>query len=481
VIHVLAGASNNQSNNWPLICIGGANDSFQDGMQAFQEFPQVEAARPYCKYAARPDQVARIPYFVEQAVRTTIMGRPGVAYLDFPANIINGRVPESKVVQVSRCPDPPRVFADPFAVKDAVSLLKNAERPLIIMGKGGQYGRAEEECRAFIANTNLPFLPTPMGKGLVPDDDVHSVAAARSQALLQADVILLVGARLNWMLHFGMAPRFAKDVKIIQIDIFMEEMHHNVRSAVALCGDVKSVMGQLNAEFGKSFLFADSKPWWQTLRSIVAKNAAMTGKMSSDNALPMGYYRAFAEIQKHLPRDAMIVAEGSNTMDISRTCIPNYLPRSRIDAGTFGTMGVGLGFALASAVVFPERKTVVIQGDSAFGFSAMEIETLCRYKLPVIIVIINNNGITSGVTELPEDGDPLPFALSPTARYEMMATAFGGKGYDVSTPAELSQCFKESLSSKVPVIINCHIDTAAQRKQQEFSWLTTDDTTKSKM
>jgi len=289
-------------------------------------------------------------------------------------------------------------------------------------------------------------------------------------------VILLVGARLNWMLHFGLPPRFDKSVKIIQIDIHMEEIHHNVQAAVGLVGDVKSVVGQINSQL-KGWSFSANQPWWGTLKEIVTKNAQVTGKMSSDSALPMGYYRAFSEINQLLPKDAMIVAEGSNTMDISRTCIPNYLPRSRIDAGTFGTMGVGLGFALASGVLFPERKTVVLQGDSAFGFSAMEIETLCRYKLPVVIVIINNNGITSGVTELPDDGsDPLPFALSPTAQYELLAVAFGGKGYNVSTPQELSTAFKEALSLSVPVIINCHIDTAAQRKQQEFSWLTVEPT-----
>jgi len=314
-----------------------------------------------------------------------------------------------------------------------------------------------------------------MGKGVVADDHPQSIAAARSQALLNADVILLFGARLHWMLHFGLPPRFSETVKIIQVDICPEEFHHNIRSEVALFGDAAAVGDQLNDAW-KTNPFAHSldSPWWQLLKKSIDKNRLMTEPMLKSDELPMGYYRVLQEIQLQLPSDALIVSEGSNTMDISRSVISNALPRSRLDAGTFGTMGVGMGFAIAAACTFPSRKVVAIEGDSAFGFSGMEIEVACRYRLPITVIILNNNGIYSGFPELDPDSDPLPNCLSPNARYEMMADAFGGKGWNVSTPLQLREALKQALPHKMPTIINVNIDTGAVRKPQEFAWLTQD-------
>ncbi len=472
MIHGIAGAANAWSNGWPMLLLGGANDSFQNGQGAFQEAPQVEAARPFVKYAARPDRIERLPYYVEQAVRNSIYGRPGAAYLDLPNDLIVGNAEEGAVAWKPRCADPPRSQADPAAVLRALELLRGAERPLVVVGKGAAYARAELEVRAFLEATRLPFLPSPMGKGVVPDDHLLSVASARSEALKNADVVLLLGARLNWILHFGLPPRFRGDVKVIQLDVCAEEIGTNVPAEVGLVGDAKAVVGQLNAALAREpWSHPPETAWRRMLAEAGAANRAAVEAMENDRSVPMGYYRVLAEIRDQAPRDAMLVCEGSNTMDISRTVLPNYDARERLDAGTFGTMGVGLGFAIAAAAVHPDRKVVCVEGDSAFGFSGMEVETACRYGMNITFVIVNNNGIGGGLADYDRSRVP-PMVYTPQARYEKMIEGFGGRGYFATTPEEFSSALKDALAQRMPTIVNVAIDPQAKRKPQKFEWLT---------
>ncbi|MCH2172855.1 thiamine pyrophosphate-dependent enzyme [Myxococcota bacterium] len=474
MIHAMAGLSNAWANCWPMILIGGASDSYQEGMGAFQEAPQVESARLYTKWTARPDAAGRIPTYIEQAVRTSIYGRPGATYLDFPDDLISATVDEADVEFPSQCPDPPRPQAAPQEVERAIEVLRQSERPLAIIGKGAAYSHAEEEVRAFIDATQIPFLSSPMGKGVVPDEHPLSVAPARAMALQEADLVVLLGARLNWIMHFGKPPRFSADVKTIQIDIAAEEIGRNVPAEVGLAGDLKAIVGQLNDTLsGAPFEFPGDSAWRTNLAERVAKNKASVRAMMDDESVPMGYYRVFREIQEQSPPGTIIQAEGAQTMDISRSVLMHDAPRLRLDAGSFGTMGVGLGQAIAAAVVHPDKKVVCIEGDSAFGFSGMEVETACRYKLPIVFVVVNNNAIGGGVEALPED----PFAAPPSgytidAGYEKMIEGFGGRGYLVRTPDELSKAYKEALSDPMPSLINVLIDPHARGKPQKFQWLT---------
>ena len=471
--NAISGLANAWSNRWPMILLGGASDISQHGMGAFQEAPQVDAARPWCKYAAEVDRVDRIPYFVEQAVRTSIYGRPGPVYLDLPADVIGGKVDEASAPQRPRVPDAPRSFADPAAVEAAMAALKSAERPLVIVGKGAAYARAEDEVRAFIESTQLPFLATPMGKGVMPDDHPLSVGAARSFALQNADVVLLVGARLNWILHFGMPPRFNANVRVIQMDIAAEEIGTNVPTEVALVGDAKAVTGQLNgALHDEPWQFAAENTWRTGIAKKIADNQATTQVQFDDDGVPMNYYRVLREIRDILPRDAIIASEGANTMDIGRTVLPNFLPRHRLDAGTFGTMGVGLSFAIAAQAVNPGTRVVAVEGDSAFGFSGMEVEVACRYGMPITFIILNNNGISGGPSTIDRSRPLLPMALLPQARYEKVIEAFGGGGYFVETPDQLRPTLEKAFASGKPNVVNIMINAQAQRKAQEFGWLT---------
>jgi len=345
-------------------------------------------------------------------------------------------------------------------VDAAVAALRSAENPLVIVGKGMAWSRAENEVREFIDKTQLPFLATPMGKGVVPDDHPLSVAAARTYALQNADVVFLLGARLNWILHFGREPRYRKDVRVVQLDVTPEEIGTNVPAEVALVGDGQAIIGQINRVL-------DQEPWqypvettWRTgLEQAAAENEQMTAQMMADDRTPMNYQRVFKDVRDTLPRDTVIVSEGANTMDIGRTILPNFEPRTRLDAGTYGTMGVGMGFAIAASVVNPGKRIVAVGGDSGFGFSGMEQETICRH-------------LGGGVSELREGVPPPPGVLLPGARYEKVIEAFGGRGYFVTTPDELKPALEAANNGDGPAIVHIAIDPRAQRKPQKFDWHT---------
>ncbi|KAL7639314.1 UNVERIFIED_CONTAM: hypothetical protein RMT77_009803 [Armadillidium vulgare] len=484
LLHTIGGIANAKENCWPLLVLGGSSDTDQESMGAFQECPQVEACRPYCKYSARPPSIDSVPYIISQAFKKCMYGRPGPAYVDLPGDLLRGMTLSSNIVNYSRVLPPPPSLACPTSVKNAVELLRNARSPLIIIGKGAAYSRAEREILSFVELSSIPFIPTPMGKGVVSDTHPLCVIAARALALLEADVILLLGARLNWILHFGRPPRFNKNVKFIQVDLCPEEFHTSVPTDVALAGDIKSVTNQMISAFGKKNADPFSS-WKQKLQLKIEENRQQNLNMSSISS-PLNYYSAFHELQSSLPPNCFFVSEGANTMDIGRSFLLNKQPRHRLDAGTFGTMGVGLGFAIAAAFWVkdhsPGTRVVCVEGDSAFGFSGMEIETMYRYQLPIIIIIINNNGIFNGMPttlyeELAKEGDTalnIPAtSLTPNTHYERMASLFGGEGHFCQTKTEISSALKMVLKeSQKPSIINIMIDPVSQRKAQNFDWLT---------
>jgi 2-hydroxyacyl-CoA lyase 1 len=473
VVHGLAGLANAQQNCWPMILIGGASETYRGGMGAFQEERQVLIASPFCKFAHGIESVARIPYYVEMATRNAIYGRPGAAYLDFPDDMITGKVDESKVVQVERAPDPPRMVAPPENIDAALNLLERAERPLVLVGKGMAWSRAEDEVRAFIERTQIPFLRSPMGKGVMPDDHPLSVAAARTLALQNADVVFLMGARFNWIFHFGQPPRYAPDLKVIQLDIAPEEIGHNKRTEVPLVGDGKAIVGQLNAALaGRQWFHPKDTPWRQMITKKAEENAAQIRPQVHDDEAPANYYRALRDVAQWMPKNAILSAEGAGTMDIGLTQLNVANARSCLNAGTYGTMGVGLGQAIAAAVAEPNRPVVHLSGDSAIGFSGMEMETLVRYNFPVKIVVLNNGGIGPGMPEIPENPmfNMKPNSLIYGARYDRMMEAFGGKGFFVEDPKHLKGALEEAMNHRGPALVNVVISQGAARKPQQFRW-----------
>ena len=473
VVHALAGLANAQQNGWPMILIGGASETWRNGMGAFQEERQVYIATPFSKFAHAVEHVHRIPFYVEMAVRNAIYGRPGASYLDIADDIITGKVDESRVEEAARCPDPPRTQAVPADIEKALDALRSAERPLVIIGKGMAYSRAEDEVRAFIERTKVPFLASPMGKGVMPDNHPLSVGAARSHALQNADVVFLMGARLNWIMHFGLPPRYNKNVRFIQLDIAAETIGQNAPTEVALVGDGKAIVAQINESLKKrEWVYPSDTPWHTSIAEKAAANAAQIAPQLADDQAPANYYRALKDVAAWTPDDAIIIGEGASTMDIGRTQLLNSRPRHRLDAGSYGTMGIGMGFVVAAAVVHPDKPIISVSGDSAIGFSGMEIETVCRYNLPVKIVVFNNGGIGPGHAKHPDN--PLknlkPNALIYGARYDKMMEAFGGKGWFIENPKDLKAALQEAMAFKGPALVNVMISQESARKPQQFRW-----------
>ncbi|GAA5799255.1 hypothetical protein HPULCUR_004665 [Helicostylum pulchrum] len=480
VVHALAGLLNSKINCWPIVLLSGSCDTDQVDTGAFQELDQVEVCRPYCKYAARPASLEQVPFVIEKAFRTALYGRPGAAYVDLPADFIQYPIRNKQVldsIQASKVPSAPKSMANPSDLNEAVALLKNAKSPLIVVGKGAAYARAEKEILQLVEKTGSPFLPTPMGKGVLPDSHPLCVSAARSKALKEADVVLLIGARLNWILHFGHSPRWNSTVRFIQIDIAPEEIGNNRNDTLPLLGDIQLVVSQLTQSLEK--LNNISSGYVTGLVSKVKANAEkirQSGLKGSDEAV-LNYQTAFTTIKNILPeKDIVYVSEGANTMDIGRSFFDVSEPRQRLDAGTGATMGVGMGYAIGAQCYYPTKRVVSIVGDSAFGFSAMELETAIRSQLPLLIIVINNNGIYHGLDddeyEASRISGTLPTtSLSPETRYDMISEACGGKGWLVKNRVQLGNALKDALAAKDQTCVINVMIAPGGRTKLDFAWM----------
>ena len=354
-------------------------------------------------------------------------------------------------------PAPPQIPA-PESVSRALGLLGSAQRPLAIIGKGAAYARAEAEIRAFIEATGMPFLPMSMAKGLLPDDHPQSAAAARSYAIGNADVVLVAGARLNWLLSHGRAPLWNPDAKLIQIDISPTEFDSNRAIAAPIAGDIKSVFAAFNAAM-KPGQVSRQAAWIDEIGKRKTQNVErMAARLNADPS-PMNFSSALRAVRNALATqpDVYVVNEGANTLDFGRNIIDMDKPRHRLDSGTWGVMGIGMGYAVGAAAV-TGKPVVAIEGDSAFGFSGMEIETICRYELPITTIIFNNNGVYRGD---PADRPYSPTGLLRDARYDRIIEAFGGKGYHCSDTPSLTAALTEALASGKPALINAVIDPTA--------------------
>ena len=467
----LTALANATTNCFPMILISGSSEREIVDLQQgdYEEMDQLAIAKPLCKAAYRVLHAEDIGVGIARAIRSAVSGRPGGVYLDLPAKLFAQTMDAEKgkhsLIQVV---DPaPRQIPAPDAVARALDLLKSAKRPLIILGKGASYARADDEIRTLVEKSGIPYLPMSMAKGLLPDTHSQSASAARSYVLEQADVVMLVGARLNWLLSHGKGKTWGAangPKKFIQIDISPTEMDSNVAIEAPLVGDIGSCVAALNAGMGSNW----AKPpadWTGAVYERKDKNLSKMAGTLAANPSPMNFHSALnvvRNIVKARP-DVVVVNEGANTLDFTRSIVDMYEPRKRLDVGTWGIMGIGMGFSVAAAVE-TGKPVIAIEGDSAFGFSGMECETICRYNLPVCVVVFNNNGVYKGTDVNPrfaDSGDVAPTVFVKGARYDMMMTAFGGVGVVATTPAELEKAMNEAISSGKPTLINAVIDETA--------------------
>ena len=462
----LTALANATTNCFPMILVSGSSEREIVDLQQgdYEEMDQLNIAKPHAKAAFRVLHAEDIGIGVARAIRAAVSGRPGGVYLDLPAQLlaqtmdaIAGQKSLVRVVDAA-----PRQLPAPDSVSRALELLKRAKRPLILLGKGAAYAQEDEAIRELIEKSGIPYLPMSMAKGLLPDNHPQSASAARSFVLAESDVVMLVGARLNWLLSHGKGKTWGSPKQFIQIDIAPTEIDSNVAIAAPVIGDIGSCVSALVEGMGTSF----PKPGAEWLAAVAERKNKNLTKMAATLAAdptPMNFHsalRVLRDVVKANP-DITVVNEGANTLDYARSIIDMYKPRKRLDCGTWGIMGIGMGFAVAAAVE-TGKQVIAIEGDSAFGFSGMEVETICRYDLPVCIVVFNNNGVYRGTDVNPSGGkDVAPTVFVKGARYDKMMEAFGGKGYHVTTTKELQQALDEAIALGKPVLINAAIDETA--------------------
>jgi oxalyl-CoA decarboxylase len=454
------------TNCFPMILISGSSEREIVDLQQgdYEEMDQLAIAKPLCKAAFRVLHAADIGIALARAIRAAVSGRPGGVYLDLPAKLF-GQVMDAEAGQkslVKVIDAAPAQLPAPDSIKRALDVLKSAKKPLIILGKGAAYAQADDAIRTFVEKSGIPFLPMSMAKGLLPDTHPQCAGAARSTVLKDSDVVMLMGARLNWLLSHGKGKSWGDaPKKFIQIDIEPKEMDSNVEIVAPVVGDIGSCVNALLAGMGT--WPAPPADWVSAVKTKRDDNVAKMAPRLMNNNSPMDYHGALGVLRtivKERP-DAILVNEGANTLDLARGIIDMYNPRKRLDVGTWGIMGIGMGYAIAAAVE-TGKPVLCVEGDSAFGFSGMEVETICRYNLPVCIVIFNNDGIYRG-TDVNASGssDPAPTVFVKGARYDKMIEAFGGIGVNVTSPDELKRAVNEAMDSGKPTLINAVLDPAA--------------------
>jgi oxalyl-CoA decarboxylase len=455
------------TNCFPMILISGSSEREIVDLQQgdYEEMDQLAIAKPLCKAAYRVLHAQDIGIGVARAIRAAVSGRPGGVYLDLPAKlfgqVMDAQAGRKSLIKVTDAA--PAQIPGTAAVKRALDVLKSAKRPLIILGKGAAYAQADDAIRSLVEKSGIPFLPMSMGKGLLPDTHPQCAGAARSTVLKDSDVVMLIGARLNWLLSHGKGKTWGEPhaKRFIQIDIEPKEMDSNVEIAAPLVGDIGSCVSALLEGMGSN-LGAPPADWIKTVTSKRDENVAKMAPRLMNNNSPMDYHGALGVLRtivKERP-DATLVNEGANTLDLARGIIDVYQPRKRIDVGTWGVMGIGMGYAIGAAIE-TGKPVLAIEGDSAFGFSGMEIETICRYKLPVCVVVFNNDGIYRGTDVNNAGSDPATTVFVKGARYDKMIEAFGGVGVNATSPDELKRAVNAAMDSGKPTLVNAVIDPGA--------------------
>lgn len=473
----LTATANATVNCYPMIQISGASDPTMVDMNigTYEQLDQLNTARPLVKAAFRCSKASDIPSAVNRAYRAAVSGRPGGVYIDMttPAlgEIMNREDAEKLFYQPVDIVTPTAPSAD--AVSRAVEILTAAKRPAILLGKGAAYAQVDDKIKELIETYNIPYFPMSMAKGLMPDAGPLSALSCRTTIMEQADVVMILGARLNWLLSFGKG-KWSDTTKFIQLEVDPQEIDINRPIAAPVVGDLGLSLDAMLAAMKGKTMSAD--PTWvpKLQAETKAKDAKFAARLdAAKDAQPMTHWSALGAIKPVLAAnpDVILINEGANTLDDTRDTINMSLPRHRVDCATWAIMGMGMGSTVGAAVA-TGKSVVAIEGDSAFGFSGMDFSTICRYKLPATVVIFNNGGIYNGIGEnLSKDGDPAPTTLDVKARYDKLGDAFGAKTYYVTTPAELTQALTEAIASKQPCLIDVQLAADSGKESGHIGYL----------
>lgn len=473
----LTATANATVNCYPMIQISGASDPTMVDMDmgTYEQLDQLNTARPLVKAAFRCSYAKDIPAAVARAYRAAVSGRPGGVYIDMTTLALG---------EVMDAADAEKLFYNPVdvaspvaptteAVERAVEILTSAKRPAVLLGKGAAYAQVDDKIRTLIETYKIPYLSMSMAKGLMPDAGPYSALSCRSTIMEQADAVVVIGARINWMLSFGRG-KWNPDVKFIQLDVEPTEIDRNVPVAAPVVGDMGQSLDMMLAAMKGKTMSAD--PQW--LASLQAESKVKNAKFADRLAkaapqMPMTHWTALSVVKPILEAnpDLILINEGANTLDDTRDSVDMSLPRHRVDCASWSIMGMGMGSCVGAAVA-TKKSVVAIEGDSAFGFSGMDFATICRYKLPVTVVVFNNGGIYNGIGVNPSGGSaPAPTTLDINAQYNLIGEAFGAKGYRVSDPESLRAALTEAIASKAPALIDVQLGADSGKESGHIGYL----------
>ena len=466
-INLTTGLANALIDCCPVVGFGGSSPLGQVGRQVFQEIDQVKIMEGCVKYADRLVNIKRIPQQVNFAFQTAMLGKPGPVYIDCPGDLLYQKLDESQIdwSYAGRPILRPRPYAEPKAINALVDAINSAKAPIVCSGGGVIWSQAWNEMRQFVEKAGIPFYTTPQGRGVVPDDHPNSYLTMRSTAFRDADLIIILGTRMNYVIGHAAPPRFGANAKIARIEIDAEELGRSARNVdIPVLGDCKSVLEQLiealPAKTAEKFA-----GWRQKLADgEAAKRTGPGGNYPTDGDIhPL---RLCEEVKNFAKRDAILCVDGQEILNYGRQSMPTFEPGHRLNSGPFGTMGVGLPFAVGAKAGRPDKQVICVHGDGSFGMNAMELDTAVRHKLPLLVVISLNGGWTAD-PERNKPGRDLGYT-----RYDKMAEGLGCYGEYVEQPEQirpaLERAQKQVDEGRV-ALVNVKTDYRARAGTVQFS------------
>ena len=453
----------------PVIALGGAAPVSTWHNGAFQDTDQLALFKPITKWADRVHHARRIPELIHLAIAQAMTGRTGPCYLDLPGDVLYQEVDESKI----EYPDPfdyakrARPAANAADIKEIVELLSKAKQPVLVTGSGVQWSQAEREMLAFVDAAGIPFYTTPQGRGVIPEDHKYSYLTSRAAAFKDADLIIVVGTRVNYVIGNAAPPRWNAAAKLVRIDVDPTEIASTPRKLdVGVVADARIAFGQLTDAIKGKVTPANYETWRERLRSRNVQKLAEAEQAMSNDQSPIHPLRLMKEIRDFIDRDAVLCVDGQETLNYARQAIPQYKARHRINSGAYGTMGVGMPFGIGAKVALPDTQVVVLHGDGSWGMNAMEFDTACRHKLPILTIISQNGGWT-GDPEQNKPGRDLGYP-----RYEKFAECFGGHGEYVEKAEDIRPALeraKKAVAAGQPALVCFVTDWKARATTTAFT------------
>jgi len=455
-LNLLTGIYNAFIDSAPMVTLGGAGplrDVYRDG---FQEVDLPNIFGPVSKSVIRPTYPARMPEHISTAFRTAMSDRPGPVYVECNEDVLYGEVDESEAESPTRASMVSPPSADPDKIAEAVKILSEAERPILLAGSGPWWSGAWDELQEFVDRTGIPFYTTPIARGLIPEDHHVSFPAARSTAFRETDAVLVVGTRFNWIMTFG--RRISPQAKIIQIDVHSAEIGHNRSVDIGIVADAKAAMQQINSEVSRSGMKSKSESAWvEYLRDIENNRRERSEQLENSEQVPIHPLRLCKELREVMDRDSILTVDGNEILHYGRQSIPTYVPGHRLNSGATGCMGVGLPFAIGAKLAKPDKQVVSLHGDGSLGMNIQDFDTAVRYNLPIVVVVSNNEGWTARVEGVRKPGRELGWT-----RFDAIAEALGGYGEEVREPSQIRPALERAFDAGVPAIVNVHTDPTAR-------------------